>query len=146
MSETRDEMLRERVCHWRERISQHPGYWYHEVDTDDLKLFLEALSSLSPAPVQAEGMREARLMIFLEILSAMGGRSDASDSPSHWLNAFCEGHEGTDPDTYNLAERRGYTRTSHATSFDTSTVYLTDAGRAALSQAPRPSKGGGADV
>lgn len=85
---------------------------------------------------------EMRLRMFLEILSAMGGRSDASDTAWSWVNAFCEDHEGRDPDTYNRSEELGYTQTSHDTSYDSSTVYLTDAGRSFLDPTRQKGKAG----
>lgn len=130
MSETRDEMLRERVCHWRERISQHPGYWYHEVDTDDLKLFLEALSSLSPAPVQAEGMREAVAWQPIETAPKDGA----------WILAWLGGIAGC-PDTIQWAYGGWWNgSTGHVRSEASPTHWMP------LPQAPRPSEGGGADV
>lgn len=73
-----------------------------------------------------------RLMMFLEILSAMGGQSDASDYSWNWVNAFCEAHEGRNPDTFNLAHDLRFTTVSHDSDTDQSNVYLTAAGRAAL--------------
>jgi hypothetical protein len=76
-----------------------------------------------------------RLMVFLEILSAMGGQSDASDYAWNWINAFCESHEGRNPDTFNLAHDLRFTSVSHDSDTDQSNVYLTAAGRAALEMA-----------
>lgn len=76
---------------------------------------------------------EERMWWFLHILASVQGVSDASDSPHGWVNAFCD--DLPDPeDTFNRAERLGFTTVSHDTSFDVSTVYLTAAGRAALAQ------------
>jgi hypothetical protein len=82
--------------------------------------------------------REGRLRMFLEILSAMGGSSDASESEYLWINAFCEAHEGAAPDTFNIADARGLTWVTHNTDTDHSVVTLTDAGRAWLSLPPSP--------
>jgi Lar family restriction alleviation protein len=93
----------------------------------------DAINKRSPSPSK-EG--EARLRMFLEILSAMGGKSDASESKWSWINAFCEPHEGGSPDTFNLAIERGYTRSTHDSDTDHSVVWLTEAGSAALSPTP----------
>lgn len=90
-----------------------------------------------PTPIPSDLNAQARVLLadykialFLEILLAMGGDSDASDGPGNWTAAFCD--DGTDPDTYNLSENRGLSRTTHDGMFDTSTVRITDAGRAWL--------------
>lgn len=77
------------------------------------------------------GRADERMWWFLHILASTGGVSDASDSPHGWVNAFCDDLPGQE-DTFNRADRLGFTTVSHDTSFDVSTVYLTPAGRAAL--------------
>jgi hypothetical protein len=72
---------------------------------------------------------DARVGMFIEILFAMGGTSDASESHSHWINAFCEECEGCEPDTFNRAIELGYTCCTHDSDTDASTVYLTELGR-----------------
>jgi hypothetical protein len=85
-------------------------------------------------PTLSEDLREARLTTFLEILAAAGGKSDASDSPYSWINAFCETHEGTNPDTFNRAIDASYVTFSHDSDTDHSTISITSEGRAALAQ------------
>ena len=87
------------------------------------------------ALLTADEAVERRLVLFLEILAAAGGEANASDSKWNWINAFCEEHEGRDPDTFNLAIERGYTRSTHDSDTDNATVWLTDKGRAALTAA-----------
>jgi hypothetical protein len=84
----------------------------------------QALSSKNELP--------SRVAMFLEILSAAGGAADASDNPWNWINAFCEGHEGRDPDTFNQAIDLGFVSWSHDSDSDNSTITLTEMGRAAL--------------
>lgn len=93
-----------------------------------LEAQLAALKSEPPADVP----RPLRMAMFLETLQAMGGQSDASDYSWNWINAYCEAHEGQDPDTFNSAEQYGFTTVSHDSDTDQSTVYLTDAGRNAI--------------
>lgn len=81
-----------------------------------------------------------RMRMFLEILSAAGGHSDCSEWDGAWINAFCEGHEGQSPDTFNQAIDLGYTRSTHDSDTDHSVVYLTDAGRAILALQSPPAK------
>lgn len=90
----------------------------------------------STTPILGDMAQEQRLRMFLEILSASCGQADASDYRWNWINVFCDEHEGREPDTFNLAEQRGYTTVSHNTDTDEGMVYLTDAGRAFLSAAP----------
>jgi hypothetical protein len=84
---------------------------------------------------------ELRTRMFLEILSAMGGRSDASEGAYCWTNAFCETHEGHEPDTFNRAIDAGYVAFSHDSDTDCSTISITPAGRAALSPQTLPAPG-----
>jgi len=88
----------------------------------------------SPPADLAECREDARLRMFLEILSAMGGQSDCSESKWSWINAFCEGNEGTDPDTFNRSIGLGYTRSTHDSDSDNSMVWLTNTGRDFLSK------------
>jgi hypothetical protein len=134
------------IAHIRAMIDQpavpDSGGTLRTIDVNDLTEIIDRLS-LSPHQGDREAIaREARLRMFLEILSAMGGDSDASESRYSWINAFCEPHEGVDPDTFNLAEQRGYTRVSHNSDAGHSTVSLTSQGRAWLLQAPPPTDEG----
>lgn len=76
-------------------------------------------------------------MVLLSIIADMRGSTDASDSPHSWLNWFCndEAH-GEHSDTFNRCIEKGWLRSSHDTSFDTSTAWLTDAGKAVVTAAP----------
>lgn len=72
-------------------------------------------------------------MVLLSIIADMKGGTDASDSPHSWLNWFCNDEvHGQHSDTFNRCIEKGWLRSSHDTSFDTSTAWLTDAGKAAL--------------
>lgn len=73
--------------------------------------------------------RDERLWWLLEIIVRAGGELGASDMPHDRLNAFCE-DRATAEDTFNLARIRGLTRVTHDDRFDTSTVFVTDEGRA----------------
>ncbi|MBS7669374.1 hypothetical protein [Croceicoccus gelatinilyticus] len=75
---------------------------------------------------------EVRMAMFLEIMAATGGETDAGDWRGNWINAFCEEHEGRDPDTFNAAANAGYISVAHCTSTDHSIATLTDKGRTAL--------------
>lgn len=97
---------------------------------------LSALDRTREAGEDAGNAPDERLRMFLEILSAAGGQQDASDTRWNWINAFCEEHEDRNPDTFNLAIDRGFTTSTHDTSHDIATVYLTDAGREALAAMP----------
>jgi hypothetical protein len=87
------------------------------------------LEDLSPYQASA-------LWWFLNILSQAGGATDASDVPYAWINAFCndEGNHGSD--TFNRACDLKLIRTSHCTSYETSTATLTEAGRSWLAENP----------
>ncbi|WP_156445612.1 hypothetical protein [Sphingomonas sp. CCH9-F2] len=89
------------------------------------------MTQTTPSSVDA-----MRLRMFLEILSAMGGKSDAGDYIGNWITAFCGDHEGQDPDTFNRAIDLGYAGSSHDSDTDAALVWITDAGRAALSTLP----------
>jgi hypothetical protein len=94
-----------------------------------------ALANAARAAIQALSSKNelpSRVAMFLEILSAAGGAADASDNPWNWINAFCEGHEGRDPDTFNQAIDLGFVSWSHDSDSDNSTITLTEMGRAAL--------------
>lgn len=88
--------------------------------------------SFASPPTTGGDVTQGRELMFLEILSAMGGKSDSSDWPGSWVNAFCEEHEGRNPDTFNAVEQRGFTQVSHDSDTDHSVVYLTEKGRARL--------------
>lgn len=81
---------------------------------------------------QAQALADARMAMFLEIMDAAGGETDAGDWRWNWINAFCEEHEGRYPDTFNAAANAGYISVSHCTSTDHSVATLTDKGRDAL--------------
>jgi len=113
--------------------SDWAGDWQGDTLTDRA-----ASLAATPASVTPDA-GEGRLYMFLEILSAAGGQSDAGDWPGAWINAFCEAHEGRAPDTFNLAINRGYARSTHDSDSDHSVVYLTDSGRSFLSVASQAS-------
>ncbi|MCK1479289.1 hypothetical protein IVB27_32265 [Bradyrhizobium sp. 197] len=83
---------------------------------------LELPISVSPQP-------PSKMLTMLAILDAAGGQTEASDSKWCWLNYFCEDAEPTD--TFNRAVDAKLIRVTHDSRFDSSTAYLTDAGRAA---------------
>lgn len=74
-----------------------------------------------------------KLLTMLAILNAAGGQTEASDSKWCWLNYFCDDVEPVD--TFNQAIDAKFIRVGHDDRFDSSTAYLTDAGRAALALA-----------
>lgn len=78
----------------------------------------------------------SKMLTMLAILDAAGGQTEASDSKWCWLNYFCEDTDSTD--TFNQAVDAKLIRVSHDSRFDSSTVYLTEAGRAAASALSRP--------
>lgn len=83
---------------------------------------IQAISSGPQAP--------SKLLTMLAILDAAGGVASASDSKWCWFNYFCDDVEPID--TFNQAIDAKFIRVGHDDRFDSSTAYLTDAGRAAL--------------
>lgn len=81
-------------------------------------------------------MQASALWWLLTVLAKSGGKADASDDPWNWLNAFCGDEDGGGPDSFNRANELGFLRTTHDTSFDTSTTCLTEAGREWLAANP----------
>ncbi|MGX1012189.1 hypothetical protein AB7M69_006546 [Bradyrhizobium japonicum] len=102
----------------------------HEMAYNITREVLAALSSDLPQPPN-------KMLTMLAILDAAGGQTEASDSKWCWLNYFCDDVEPVD--TFNQAIDAKLIRVTHESSFDTSTAFLTDAGRAALSL-PRPNQ------
>jgi hypothetical protein len=84
---------------------------------------VHALTSTGPQP-------PSKMLTMLAILDAAGGQTEASDSKWCWLNYFCDDVEPVD--TFNQAIDAKLIRVTHDSSFDTSTAFLTDAGRASL--------------
>lgn len=84
-------------------------------------------------------LRDESLEWLIRIIAAAGGRIDSSDSPNNLLNAFCD-DRGSSDDTFNVAHELGLLQTSHDTSFDTSTTWLTDAGRDYFSGLRQPAR------
>lgn len=74
-------------------------------------------------------------IILLSIIADMGGGTDASDSPHCWLNWFCKDEvHGKYSDTFNRCIEKGWIRTSHDSSFDMSTAWLTETGKAVVAK------------
>ena len=98
-------------------------------------------ASPPPPSGSAWGVKDERLFWFLTVLASTGGSSDATESKYAWINAFCQDREA-DTDTFNLAIENLLTTATHDTSYDTSVVHLTDAGREYLATSaltPSPS-------
>jgi hypothetical protein len=137
---------------FRHDVTRNPGHDMAAVNYNSLGRLIDTIERLRRERDQArhrttsleaerprasaDAVGRERLRMFLEILSAAGGTSDAGDYPGSWINAFCETHEGRSPDTFNLAINKGYARSSHDSDTDHSVVYLTDAGRAILALHP----------
>ncbi len=83
-------------------------------------------------PGQKTRAPHAKVMLLLRMMEAANGRIDASDSRYSLLNYFCGDFEPTD--TFNAAREKGLIRTEFNDLFETSTAFLTDAGRAALAR------------
>lgn len=97
--------------------------------TRDVPVALDALSN---------DQREA---VLLCIIAGMGGTTDSSESKWSWLNWFCSDEVSRkQSDTFNRCHEKGWLQTSHDTSFDSSTTWITPAGRAVLGDAPTSAK------
>lgn len=79
----------------------------------------------------AQTPAEPKVILMLKIIDAAGGVVACDDSPHSWLNYFCDDYHPTD--TFNQAVDAKFLRVTHDNRFDASTAYLTEAGRAALS-------------
>jgi hypothetical protein len=75
-------------------------------------------------------MPDRKTVLLLKIMADAAGRIDASDHRHSMLNYFC-GDRGAGHDTFNLARMSGLIRVENYDD-ETSTAFLTDAGRAAL--------------
>lgn len=128
---------------WADWLSDQWGTsWLHEDDGDEashITHFRPHVASPASSSSVAQGdagegggALDEPLRWFLRTIEAAGGTVDSSDTPHHLLNVFCN-DRGSGDDTFNLSEQRGYTHTTHDTSFDTSTTALTDKGRVVLS-------------
>lgn len=73
-----------------------------------------------------------RVLAFIRHLNKLGGCCEIYDSGHEWHDRYCGDYEPTD--TYNRAHELGWARTTHDTSSDDSTLFITDAGRAALTE------------
>jgi hypothetical protein len=82
-----------------------------------------------PIPALAAEQRE---LVLLQIIAAMGGATDSSESKWSWLNWFCDDEDDGQLDTFNRCDEKGWLSTSHNTSHDTSTSWLTSEGKEVL--------------
>lgn len=78
---------------------------------------------------------EQRELVLLQIIAGMGGETYSSESKWSWLNWFCSDEvAGQQSDTFNRCDEKGWLATSHDTSHDTSTSWLTADGKAILEE------------
>jgi hypothetical protein len=77
---------------------------------------------------------EQRELVLIQIIAAMGGETDSSESKWSWLNWFCSDETDGQSDTFNRCDEKGWLATSHNTSHDTSTSWLTADGKAVLEE------------
>ncbi|MBD9539970.1 hypothetical protein IB276_10955 [Ensifer sp. ENS04] len=105
---------------------QHVGYRL------DLWRTLEAVLS-SPEGSGDDLTNRQKEMVLLRVIADMGGEVESSDSPHSWLNWFCSDEvHGKHSDTFNRCIENGWLASSHNSDFDSSTTWLTPAGRAAV--------------
>lgn len=79
-------------------------------------------------------------LVLLSIISAMGGTTDASDYNWHWLRWFCDDEKPGGDDTFNRCINKKWLRSTHDSDMDSSTAYITDLGRSALTEQPEVKK------
>ncbi|UFS77178.1 hypothetical protein LPB73_07320 [Tardiphaga sp. 37S4] len=77
-------------------------------------------------------MADRKMILLLKMIDAAHGSIDASDQSHSLLNYFCGDRDRGD-DTFNLVAKAGLIRVTHDSRMETSTAYLTDAGRLAIS-------------
>lgn len=110
-----------------------------------IEAWLSSLSATTVAPAPDLSSDNERLrdeltpaqkeIALLRIAASMGGTFDSSDKSWNWLNWFCD-DAGSETDTFNRCNEKGWLFTTHNSDNDTSRTVLTAAGRAALERKP----------
>lgn len=77
------------------------------------------------------------LVLLAIIAHTRGGQTDVSEYDWHWMGWFCEDEKPGGTDTFNRCIDKGWLRSTHDSDTDSSTAYITEAGRLALKEADK---------